>query len=195
MSKGSYTPEFTPLARPQDVVELDLGDGTELYEVTGIITLPYIQADQISVNPNSENRNVALTNLEVWNDWLAQYRMPRLTDELPDDVTIEADQGGRQAPLWQNQNARSAINNDTYTSQVSDIADTVTEVESLSHLTELFVFEQEPPRFTVTNNTAGTVNVDLTFSGFAFRLSQTSEAQVGNRTPIYAPVESVRGGQ
>lgn len=188
MSKGAYTPEFTPLARPGDVVELDDGERSQQYEVTKLTTLPAIDISTISVSKNSVKRDVKLTNLEIWEGWVAQYRMPRIQQQLPTDVNIEVDQGGGQEPLFQTRNQRGDLDDtDLYEESTNS------QTKNLAHLAELFVHEDTPPRFTVTNNQGSSIDLDLTFAGFALGLREVGAQKVGNRTPVYAPVESVRG--
>lgn len=183
--KGIYTPELTPVANYGNAVVLDDGDDEETFRITSVSPLPAIQNEPITVADGATERNVDLTNLETWNGWLAQYRLPRLADELPDDVTIEVDQGGNQAPLFQNQNVRGGFDNST-TSAIAQNDETT----DLSHLLEFYVYEDEVPKFTVSNDSGGEVDVELTFTGFQFELEP---AENPSGQPVYVPIESIRG--
>jgi len=189
--EGAYTPEFTPVAQKGHVVQLDFGSEQTNYQVQRVAPLPFIEADTITVAANDRVSDVDLENLEVWDGWFAQYRMPRLTEELPDSVSIEFDQGGSQSPLYQNKNVRGAITNETPYQIVTDSGDTGVDVIPLTHLLEQFVYEQETPKLTVTNDTAGEVTVGLTFAGWAYEIA---ESRSSSDQATYVPVESIRGG-
>ena len=189
MTKGPYTPEFSPVARKDHAVELDFGDSSQTYRIVKFAPLPAIE-QSITVDANDVERDVDLDQLETWDGWFAQYRLPRLTEELPDSVSLEFDQGGSQAPLYQNLNQRGAITNETPYQQVTDPADSGVDIHPLIHLLEMFVFEQETPKVTVTNDTASKVTVGLTFAGWQYQIQQVES--VGEQ-PVYIPVESVRG--
>lgn len=189
MSKGPYTPEFTPVARKDHVVELDFGDKVRTYRIEKFAPLPSIE-ESITVAANDVERNVDLDQLEVWDNWMAQYRLPRLTEELPDNVSLEFDQGGSQAPLYQNLNQRGSITNETPYQQVTDPDDSGVDIYPLIHLLELYVHEQETPKVTVTNDTDSEVTVDLTFAGWEYQIQEIGSV---DEQPVYIPVESVRG--
>jgi len=189
MTKGAFTPEFTPVARPGNVLRLDDASSTDDYVIERFAPLPDIQ-ESITVAANDRTRNVALDNLEMWRNWLGQYRLPRLTEELPDGVEIEVDQGGNQMPAYQNVNYRGSITNQTPYQFAGDPNGDADEITDAGHLLELFVFEDEVPRFTLTNTTAGQVTVDLTFAGFGYGLKPTSNP---TGQPVYVPIEAVRG--
>jgi len=186
--EGAYTPEFTPVAQKGHIVELDLGTETNTYEVEQVAALPSIPTQEITVADGDRESNVDLEALEVWDGWFAQYRLPRLTQELPDDVILKFDQGGSQAPLYQNQNVRGEIDNDTPVQSVIDNGGNA-DVESLTHLLEQFVYEQETPKVTVENSSGGEVTISLTYAGWAYRV--TPAQSTGQ--PTYIPVESIRG--
>jgi hypothetical protein len=188
--KGIYTPEFTPVANYGNNVLLDDGDTQEQYRVESVTSLPAIQNEPITVADGATERNVDLPNLETWDGWLAQYRLPRLAEELSDGVSIEIDQGGNQSPLFQNKNVRGSIDNDTVHATTENGDGSRVEVSSLSHLAELYVWEDETPKFTVSNTSGASVDVELTFTGFQFELSRGSS---GSGQPVYIPVESIRG--
>lgn len=191
--KGAYTPDPTPVARPRDIVELDDGSSRQVYEVQQYAVLPEIDTQEFDVGANSVETNTPLENLELWDDWLGQYRFKRLADDLPDGVNLQFDQGGSQAPLYQNLNQRGDLDNDSLTADYPDNTGTTIEVEPLSHLTEFFVLSDEAPEITIENTTGNQVTFTLTYFGWKFGLNPVGNAEVGNRTPIYIPVESIRG--
>jgi hypothetical protein len=189
--KGAYTPPFTPVARVDDVLQVDDGsDGEQLYRIDRVAPVPSVDIDSITVNANSVQTDVELGNLEVWDGWLGQFRLPRFSEQLQDGIEIEVDQGGRQAPMFTTREQRGVLDNASLVNATSDPDDTVENVEDISHLAELYVYEQETPYFTVTNTTGAQETIDLTFAGFAFELS---EVQTTNSQPIHVPVESLSG--
>lgn len=186
--EGAYTPEFTPVAQRGHVVELDFGSERRTYEVNQVAPLPVIETQEITVSDGDRETNIDLESLEVWDDWFAQYRLPRLSTELPDDVSLQFDQGGSQSPLYQNLNQRGKIDNQTPVQSVSD-ADGNVDVESLTHLLEQYVYEQETPQMTVENASGSEVTFTLSYSGWAYQVSSASP----DGQPTYIPVESIRG--
>ena len=187
--EGAYTPEFTPVAQKGHVVELGDGSQTDTYRVERVAPLPRITTQTITVADGDRESNVDLENLEVWDDWFAQYRLPRLSTELPDDVTLQFDQGGSQAPLYQNQEQRGRITNEAVAEVVEDDNSNV-EVNSLVHLLEQFVHEQETPEVTVENSSGAQVNVELTYAGWCYNITPVSAPDT---QATYIPVESIRG--
>lgn len=188
--KGAFTPDLTPVARRGQPVILDSGGEEALYEVERLGPLPRIESQEITVPDNSSVRNFELENLEMWEGWLGQYRFRNLADQLPDDVTLEVDQGGSQAPLFQNRNVRGSIESGTLTSESAVDGDGNGDVENLSHLAEFYVWGDEVPKLTLTNRSGASVSVEFEFFGFSLKLSSTSNQ---NGQPVYIPVESVRG--
>lgn len=186
--EGAYTPEFTPVAQKGHVVELDFGTETRTFSVEQVAPLPMIETQEVTVVSGDRETNVDLDNLEVWDGWFAQYRLPRITQELPDGVTLQFDQGGSQSPLYQNLNQRGSIDNDTPVQSVQDGSGNV-EVESLVHLLEQYVYEQETPEVTIENASGSDQTISLTYAGWAYHV--TSADPTGQ--PTYIPVESVRG--
>ena len=186
--EGAFTPEFTPVAQKGHVVELDFGSERNTYAVDQVAALPIIETQEITVADGDREPNVDLENLEVWDGWFAQYRLPRLTQELPDGVTLQFDQGGAQSPLYQNQNVRGKIDNNTPVQSVEDDAGNA-EVESLVHLLEQFVYEQDTPEVTVENTSGSSQTISLTYAGWAYNVSPTQSTG----QPTYIPVESIRG--
>lgn len=191
--KGAYTPEPTPVARPRDIVELDNGSSKMAYEVQQYAVLPEVVTQEFTVADGTRESNVVLENLALWDSWLGQYRFKRLADDLPDGVSIEFDQGGSQAPLYQNLNQRGSLNNDSLSADFPDNTGTSIEVEPLSHLAEFYVLGDESPEISIENDSGAQVTFDLTYFGWKFGLKQVRSGEVGNRTPVYVPVQSIRG--
>jgi len=186
--EGAYTPEFTPVAQQGHVVELAESSQSDTYRVEQVAALPHIVTQEITVADDDKEPNVDLEALEVWDDWFAQYRLPRLSSELPDDVSLLFDQGGSQSPLYQNQNQRGEITNDTVVEAVSDGTDT--EVNSLVHLLEQYVLEQETPEVTVKNASASSQTISLTYAGWCYNITPVSAPDT---QATYIPVASIRG--
>jgi len=187
--EGAYTPEFTPVAQQGHVVELAESSQSDTYRVEQVAALPQIVTQEITVSDGDKETNVDLEALEVWDDWFAQYRLPRLSEELPDDVTLQFDQGGSQAPLYQNQEQRGAITNDTVVETVTD-NNSNAEVNSLVHLLEQYVHEQETPEVTVKNASASSQTISLTYAGWCYNITPVSAPDT---QATYIPVSSIRG--
>jgi hypothetical protein len=189
--KGAYTPPFTPVARVDDVLQVDDGrDREQLYRIDRVAPVPSVEIDSITVGANSVVTDVELTTLEVWDGWLGQFRPPRFSEQLQDGIEIEVDQGGRQAPMFTTREQRGVLDNSSLVNATSDPDDTVESVEDISHLAEFYVYEQEAPYFTITNTTGSQETIDLTFAGFAFELT---EVQSADGQPIHVPVEALSG--
>lgn len=195
MSKGAYTPEFTPVARPGHVLRLDDGSAFQYYEITRFTAIPEI-VQTVQVGQNSTNTDVELTELEVWDGWLAQWRLLDLANDIPSgDISVEMDLGGRQAPMWATQNGRGSIDRTTGSVTAWDQNASASAVEDqLTNLTELFTFEQEVPYVTVENTatSGGQQDVPLTFSGFLFEIDGPVGEPSGEQ-PVQVPIENVRG--
>lgn len=194
MSKGAYTPEFTPVARPGHVIRLDDGGQFNHYRVERYTAIPQV-VETITVGQNSTNTDVELTELELWDDWLGQWRLLDLANDIPTgDISVELDLGGRQAPVWATQNGRGSIDRETGAVTAWDQNASASAVEDqLTHLSELFTFEQDVPYATVENTatSGGDVDVPLTFSGFIFELE--GPVQEPSEQPVQVPIENVRG--
>lgn len=191
MSKGAYTPEFTPVARPGHIVRLDDGSDYELYEVERYTALPHVPADSITVSSNSTQTDVNLSEIHIWDGWLAQYRLLDIANELPDQVKLELDMGGKQAPMWTTQSKRGRLDRESGVQTAYDSGGSTSVVdEQYSNLYELFVHEQTDLYATVTNDQGSQVTVDLTFSGFAFQLEPLEGRP--SEQPIHVPVSNIK---
>lgn len=192
MSSGAFTPEFTPVARVGHLVELDRGeDGKQTWRVERMSHPTEVVIDLPEVGAGEEEQT-ELEDLKLWRNWLGQFRMLKFRDELPDDVTIQADLGGRSSPIWTLKNVRGNIDQQTGAVAAHDFdgGGEATEVQ-YTHITELFTFHDTVPWFTITNSSGSPVDFDITFTGFIYRLRQQAAT---DQQPIYIPVESVRGG-
>lgn len=183
----TFPRHLDPVAQKGDVVEVDLGDEAVFGRVERMGALPAIDAETITVGANSSERDVELTNLELGDGWLAQYRPASLSDRLPDDVTLELDHGGKQAPMWTTQDQRGVVDNSVPVGTATD--GTNAEVQDLSRLVELYVYEQQVPYVTVTNNSGSEVDVDLRFQGYKFSLGSAQPTQAPQ---AYCPASNVR---
>ena len=186
--KGAYTPELTPVGRRGDVLLLDDGDSTQRVEVEKVTVYPQTELEPVTVVDGSQEE-VEATRLEMWDGWLGQFRLSRVGDDIPDGVSIEVDQGGRQAPLYQTKEQRGVVEDGT-AAITAETASGSTDVVQTTHLLEYYVHEQEVPYFTYINNSGAEQDITLTFSGFGLKLQQPQNAR--NKTEIHVPVESIR---
>ncbi|MFW5905507.1 MAG: hypothetical protein ACOCUO_01520 [archaeon] len=190
MTKGVFTRDFTPVALPGNVVRLDDGDSREDYRINRLAPFPTVNIGTLTVGAEDTSRNNEMTELEMWDGWLGQYRPVSLTESLPDDVGIQFDQGGNRAPLYELVNERPEITNESLYSLTRDPDDNDQHIESLLHMLELYVWEDENPRVTVINRSDAEVEVDLTYTGFGFQLERVRDH---DQTPVQVPVEAIRG--
>lgn len=187
--KGAFTPEFTPIARPGQFIEVDEGGSTTTYRIDRFAPLPTITSQTLSVNDGAESSKYELSALETDNGWLAQYRPVALTQELPDGVVYELYQPGEQDPLYTNKTEGSEVGNDT-PYQLVDEGNNA-ELDDLTHLLELFVESDDVPYIQFTNTSGSDQSFTLTFAGFNFAITEVANP---NKQPVYVPVAAVRGG-
>ena len=187
MTKGAYTPELTPVAHPGDHIRLDYGSSQEVVRVAQYATLPEVQTKEITVADQDRERNVELDNLEMWDGWLAQYRLPRYTDQIPDDVTVGVDIGGNQMPLFETRNTRGELSNENPAIFSSFSGED--DVQQAHHLTEMYVYEDEVPRLTVENRSGSEIDLQLTFAGYKMNVQEVDDV-----TDVVAtvPVRAIR---
>jgi len=183
MPTGAYTKEFSPVGRSGDLLEVDTGSSKTYYQIEQFRPVPDVSIESTTVDPGDVESGIALDNLAVWEGWLGQYRIPRLTDQLPDDVSLQFDHGGAKDPVYQNLNQRGEITNN---SPINN------DMDSLNHLFEWFILGDTVPTMTVTNNSEDEITLDLNFAGFVFNLESVSST-AGSDTPVYVPVEAIRG--
>lgn len=198
MPSGAFNGGFEPIARPGGFVQFDDTPSGPVYAIRSYNVLPEIQLED-NFSPSAggiEKRE--LTDIEMGEGFLAQYRLLQLPEQLPDDVEIVVDHDGKQAPLYQTENVRGALTNQTgavYTDDASGGAGDSIVDHHLSQFTELFVWEDNPPYFTVENNTGGAVDIPLTFSGYAYKLEQVASSLDdfnGAGQPVVIPRKSIQ---
>lgn len=187
--KGAFTPEFTPVARPGQVVELDAGSARQTVEIERMAPLPEITTDEFTVSANSESSKIEVDALETDGGWFAQYRPVALTQELPDGVSFRVFQSQKSNRNYTNRSQTSDIDNETAYELVD--ASTGEEVTDLTHLLELYVREDDDLFFQFTNTTDAEVSFSLTYAGFNY---DASPVQNTREQPIYVPATAIRGG-
>lgn len=195
MPQGAFNGGFEPIARPGGFVQFDdVSDGA-IYAVRAYNVLPEIQLEENFTPSDGGIEKRELTDIEMDEGFLAQYRLLKLPDQLPDDVEIEIDHDGKQAPLYQTENVRGVLTNETGAVYTDDTGGDSVVDQHLSQFTELFVWEDNPPYFTVKNNTGGAVDIPLTFSGYAYRLEQVATGLNdfdGAGQPVVVPRKSIQ---
>ena len=187
--KGAFTPEFTPVARPGQVVELDAGSARQTVEIDRMAPLPEIETQEFTVDANSESSKIEVDALETDGGWFAQYRPVALTQELPDGVSFRVFQTQQSNRNYTNRSQTSDIDNETAYELVD--ASTGEEVTDLTHLLELYVREDDDLFFQFTNTTDSEESFSLTYAGFNF---DASPVQNTREQPIYVPATAIRGG-
>jgi hypothetical protein len=189
MPAGAFNQDFLPAARPGDVIEFAPLDGNDQHRVVAVAPLNEIALESGVTVADGTREKVELNELEMPDGHLAQYRLPRLTEELPDDVEIEIDHSGKQQPMYETKNVRGRLTNQTGVTYGDDpeSADEVYEMYRPS-FTELFVHETGAPNFTFINRSGGQVTVNLTFEGYSFRLERPA-SRASN--PVVVPIESI----
>lgn len=194
MPEGAFNGGFDPITRPGGFVQFDSATTGPVYAVTGYNVLPGITLESdFSVNDGSLEKR-ELTDIEMDDGYLSQYRLLRLPEELPDDVEIRVDHDGKQSPLYQTKNRRGALDNQTGAIYTDDGANSSIVDAHDSRFTELFVWEDNPPYFTVENNSGGQVTFNLTFSGYAYELEQVAEgpSNFDGPQPVVIPRRSLQ---
>jgi hypothetical protein len=171
----------------------------DLYKVGKMVVQPGILAfasadgNGVTIGANDSEFDNEAEDLEMNRGWLGQYRPLHLGEDLPDGVNVHVDMGGKQSPMYTNKNQRGEIADETAamvaddatgTSVVSDILNT--------HLSEMYVYEDEVPYFSFKNTTGAQVTVnDVRFAGFQYHLESLSTAPGGAHVePV--PVERVK---
>jgi hypothetical protein len=194
MPEGAFNGGFEPIARPGGFVQFDdVSDGT-IYAVTAYNVLPEIQLESNFSPSDGGIEKRELTDIEMDEGYLAQYRLLKLPEELPDDVEIRVDHDGKQSPLYQTENVRGVLTNETGAVFTDDTAGGAAVDRHMSRFTELFVWEDNPPYFTVENNTGGAVDIPLTFTGYAFKLEEVASGlnDFDSPQPVVIPRRSVQ---
>lgn len=189
MPKGAYTKELSPVAYYDQPVLLDDGDEQVLFRVTQVVPLVGVTTGSVTINANDEETNVAATELEIWDGWLAQWRPTNWTQDIPADINITVDQGANNKAVYQTRNSQGVLEPGTPSELVDEGA--AAEITNHSNLLEYYVYEDEPPRFTYENPTAGQETVSIEFSGFAFNVERIRGEP--DEQPVYVPVEGISG--
>lgn len=201
--KGAFTSELSPVAYFGQPVILDDGTEQAAFRVGQVAPLVGVETESVTVGANDQTSPQKAEELEIWDGWLAQYRPTNLTQDLPDGIEVEVYQGANNQPLYQSRNGQGRWTN----SNVYELTDTGSgvDVATLSNFAEVYVFEDEPPRFKYTNTTGSSEDITLQFTGFSFNLEPITGAKAdvkdGGLTdadfdgqPVYVPVEGIRGG-
>lgn len=160
---GTDTPyphhnDFEPLLRVDSTVELQPSVGTfgvELVEV-----LPSIETQEFDIPSGGVVNEAEMRSLYAQDGALAQYRLAPtdLGGSIPDGVEITVDQGGEEAPRFNNKNRRGFYDSDT--ASFGDAA----------QQTELFQYEDTDLFFNVSNTTNSNQTFSLTYSGWVYKL-------------------------
>ena len=168
MPAGAFNSGFDPAARPGDVVEFpERGIARQVAQYN---LLPNISGPEVTVADNSEEK-VEVTEIEMPDDFLGQFRLPFIAQELPEDVEIRVDHDGRQEPKYETKNERGFIDSRTGAILGDDPETGDTLLEDLqTRFTEMYVYEQNPPFFSFRNESGSSQTIDLTFAGYSFRL-------------------------
>lgn len=186
--KGAYTQELSPVALYGQPLLLDDGYEQQLVEISQVIPQAGVTTADVTINANDRENNVVAEELEIWDGWLAQWRPVNLTQDLPDDVVLEVDQGAKNQALYQTRNGQGQIDNGTPSELIDE--GTAAEIIDHSNLLEYYVYEDEPPIFTYINNSASQETVNLEFAGFAFNVDPINQP---DGQPVYVPVEGIDG--
>lgn len=193
MPEGAFNSSFDPVVRAGGVVNLNGIDTDEYYVVQNLNVLPKITLDENFVVADGSQEKREITELEVEDNYLAQYRLLRLADELPSDVDIRVDHGGKQSPMYETKNRLGRLDRETGAVYTDDGGDSVVD-HHFSRFTELFVWEDSGPYFTVENNSGDEVDFDLTFTGYAYVTEEVSRRDVEdmNIQPVSVPVRALK---
>lgn len=193
MPKGAFNSSFDPVVRAGGVLNFNEIDSGELYAVQNVNVLPGVTLDENFVVADGQQDKREITELEMDDTFLGQFRLLALADELPDGVEIRVDHGGKQSPMYETKNRRGVLDNTTGTVFTSDGAGNVSADEQMARFTELFVWEDTVPYFTVINDSGAQVDFDLTFTGYAYDTEPVSrsEAESMGLQPVSVPVEAL----
>lgn len=187
--KGAYTAELSPVAHYGQAVTLDDGEQTQTFQITQVAPVVGIETETVTVDDGSVDGPIEAENLEIWDGWLAQWRPINLTQDLPDGVEVDVYQGANTQSVYQTRNVQGSIDNDT-PGEVTAEGGT-TELNVLSNLLEMYVHEDEAPRFEYSNTSGSQQDISMEFAGFVFNIEPTSNP---SGQPAYIPVEGIRGG-
>lgn len=193
MPKGAFNSSFDPVVRAGGLVNLNSIDSDAYYLVQNVNTLPRITLEENFVVADGAQDKRELDVLEVEDGYFAQYRLLRLADELPADVEIRVDHGGKQSPMFETKNVLGQFDRETGAVYTDDGSGGSVVDHHMSRFTELFVFEDNGPYFTVENNSGGQVDFNLTFTGYNYVIEEVDaqEAQSRGLQPVSVPVAAL----
>ena len=195
MPEGAFNSSFDPVTRAGGVVNFNSINSDTYYVVQNLNTLPRVTLDEDFSLANGETEKREITELEVEDTYLAQYRLLRLADELPADVEIRVDHGGKQSPMFETKNRLGKLDRETGAVFTDDGSGGAVVDHHMSRFTELFVWEDNPPYFTVENNSGGQVDFNLTFTGYAYVTEEVGRQEVESKNiqPVSVPTQSLDG--
>lgn len=191
---GVYPESLVPAFRPGDYIRTE-PDG-DVYEIDALSPQMGFTVfdDGVTVSGEDDSVDNEATSMEVPTDWLGQYRPIQIGTDLPADVEVRVDQGGKESPFATNKNEWGSYTRDSLTPLGYDGNATVSEDDFNLHLAELYVYEDEVPYFTFDNTTAGDETVqEWAWSGFQYRLSSVGNQPAGHVEPV--PIEAIRGNR
>lgn len=193
MPEGAFNSSFDPVVRAGGVLNFNGIDSGDLYVVQNINVLPGITLDEDFSVPDGQQEKQEITELEMDDGFLGQFRLLSLAEELPDDVEIKIDHGGKQSPMYETKNRRGFLDNTTGAVYTDDGAGSAVSDHQMSRFSELFVWEDSTPYFTVENNSGAQVDFNLTFTGYAYSTEPVSrqEAESMGIQPVSVPIESL----
>lgn len=153
---GPYSHDFEPAFRPREYIRLrDLG---HVHKVEGVAPVPAVDVT-LSVTANGTNSDQSLDELEMEENMIAQWRLLDAAD-IRSGTNIQIDQLGQQSVMYSTKNQRGHIDTNT-----GDLA-------GESVLTELYQYENSDLHATVVESDGNGTDLTLTFSGWAFDLSE-----------------------
>lgn len=192
---GVYPKNLVPAVRPGDYVRLEPSE--DVYQVDvmapqpGVLAFDSGDSNGVTVSTNGTNTDNQPIELEMPENWLAQYRPVHLGNDLDGDVLVTIDQGGQQAPMYTNKNFRGEWDEATATEIGNDDSSTVVSDAFNSNLVELYIHEDEVPYFTFEDVDGNNPTVsDIRFAGFQYRLDRATPPDNAHVEPV--PTERVR---
>lgn len=152
---GPYSHDFEPAFRPGEYIDLR-GLGF-VHRVEGVAPVPAIETT-LSATANGTNSDQSLDELEMEDNMIAQWRLLD-GSQVRDGTDIQMDQRGQQSVMYSTKNERGHIDTDTAS------------LAGESVLTELYQYEDRDLHATVVETGGDGSDLSLTFSGWAFDLS------------------------
>lgn len=168
-----FPPELVPAVLPGDYIEV-LGDNsvrriTNIIQQPGVFTFDASQGNDVLVGANSTVSDNEVEAIEMPDTVAGQVRMVDPGNDIPSDVQVQIDLGGRASQMMTTNNEQGFIDHETGTQVGYDGTGTVADDDIDTHLTELYLFGPQDIYFTFTNTTAGDETVsDVRFSGYQY---------------------------